>query len=191
MAVRVPSGERLQFNLASQGHRQAGSSFKPFTLTAALEHGASLYSGFNGPSEMTIDDPRCSTNGEPWDVHNNADEAEGYMNLIDATANSVNTIFAQLVTRVGPPAVVRMAHRLGIRSRLLPVCSVTLGSQAVSPLEMTSAYATLAARGVRHDPQAVESVRTAGGSLLTYKRTKPARAVSQRIADTSRTRSRP
>src|SRR6185312_13289524 len=99
---------------------------------------------------MTIDDPRCATNGEPWDVHNNADEAEGYMNLIDATANSVNTIFAQLVTRVGPPAVVRMAHRLGIRSRLLPVCSVTLGSQAVSPLEMTSAYATLAARGVRH-----------------------------------------
>jgi penicillin-binding protein 1A len=75
MAVRVPSGERLQFNLASQGHRQAGSAFKPFTLATAIEHGTSLYTGFNGPSELTIDDPRCATNKEPWDVHNNADES--------------------------------------------------------------------------------------------------------------------
>jgi penicillin-binding protein 1A len=183
MAVHVPSGERLQFNLASQGHRQAGSAFKPFTLATAIEQGMSLSTGFSGPSQMYITDPRCSTNGEPWDVANNADEAEGYMNLVDATANSVNTIFAQLVVKVGPDKVVRMAHRLGIRSRLLPVCSVTLGSQAVSPLEMTSAYATLAGRGVRHDPQAVESVRTAGGSLLEYKQSKPARALTQRTAD--------
>jgi penicillin-binding protein 1A len=183
MAVHVPSGERLQFNLASQGHRQAGSAFKPFTLATALEQGMSLAAGFSGPSQMYITDPRCSTNGQPWDVANNADESSGYMNLVDATAHSVNTIFAQLVTKVGPEKVVRMAHRLGIRSRLLPVCSVTLGSQAVSPLEMTSAYATLAARGLRHDPQAVESIRTAGGALLEYKETKPARALKQRTAD--------
>ncbi|HSP71212.1 MAG TPA: transglycosylase domain-containing protein [Gaiellaceae bacterium] len=183
MSVVVPSGERLQFNLAVQGHRQAGSSFKPFTLAAVLEHGMSLATGFNGPPQMTITDPRCSTNNQPWDVHNNADETAGYMNLIDATANSVNTIFAQLVTQVGPPAVVRMAHRLGIRSNLLPVCSITLGTQAVSPLEMTSAYATLAARGVRHDPQAVEWVRTADGRTLTFEQTKPARALDQDVAD--------
>ena len=67
MAVYVPSGERLQFNLASQGHRQAGSAFKPFTLASALEHGHSLYSYFSGPSEMTIPDPRCEDGyGEPW-----------------------------------------------------------------------------------------------------------------------------
>jgi penicillin-binding protein 1A len=105
------------------------------------------------------------------------------MNLIDATANSVNTIFAQLVTQVGPPAVVRMAHRLGIRSDLKPVCSITLGTQAVSPLEMTDAYATFAARGVRHDPQAVESVRTATGQVVPFPETKPHQAVSQQIAD--------
>jgi penicillin-binding protein 1A len=132
---------------------------------------------------MYITDPRCSFNGQPWDVANNADEAEGYMNLRDATANSVNTIFAQLVTKVGPEKVVRMAHRLGIRSFLKPVCSITLGSQAVSPLEMTSAYATLANRGIRHDPQAVESVGTASGEVLHYKQAKPARAVEQRTAD--------
>jgi penicillin-binding protein 1A len=184
MAVWVPSRERLQFNLASQGERQAGSAFKPFTLAAALEHGIPLDHYFSGPSEMTIDDPRCEDGyHRPWDVHNNADEAEGTMNLVDATANSVNTIFAQLVTEVGPPAVVRMAHRLGIESNLKPVCSITLGTQAVSPLEMTTAYATLANRGVRHDPQAVESVRTATGSVVPYPVSKPAVAVSQDIAD--------
>ncbi len=184
MAVWVPGRERLQFNLATQGRRQAGSAFKPFTLAAALEHGTSLYSYFNGPPELTIPDPRCENGyNEPWDVHNNADETAGTMNLIDATAYSVNTIFAQLVSQVGPDAVVRMAHRLGIESDLKPFCSITLGTQAVSPLEMTAAYATLADRGVRHDPQAVESVRTANGSLLPYPTSSPQVAVSQQIAD--------
>ena len=184
MAVWVPSHERLQFNLASQGHRQAGSAFKPFTLAAVLEHGSSLYSYLNGPPELTITDPRCNDGyGQPWDVHNNADETAGTMNLIDATANSVNTIFAQLVTQVGPPAVVRMAHRLGIQSELKSVCSITLGTQAVSPLEMTTAYATLAARGVRHDARAVESVRTAKGDVVPYPVSKPHVAVSQNVAD--------
>jgi penicillin-binding protein 1A len=183
MSVYVPSGQRLQFNLASQGHRQAGSAFKPFTLAAALEHGISLYSYYSGPSAMTIPDERCATGDTLWDVHNNADEAEGTMNLIDATANSVNTIFAQLVTQVGPDAVVRMAHRLGIESNLKQVCSITLGTQAVSPLEMTAAYATLANHGVRHDPQAIQSIRTAAGQTVPFERAKPAVAVSRQIAD--------
>jgi len=184
MAVDVPSGERLQFNLASQGHRQAGSAFKPFTLATALERGTSLYSYYNGPPQLVIPDSRCLDGyRQPWDVHNNADETAGTMNLIDATANSVNTIFAQLVTQVGPDAVVRMAHRLGIQSNLKPVCSITLGTQAVSPLEMTAAYSTLAARGVRHDPQAVESVRTADGEVVPFPRSKPRVALSQQVAD--------
>ena len=184
MAVYVPSGERLQFNLATQGRRQAGSAFKPFTLASVLEHGTSLYSYYSGPSQMTIPDVRCEDGyQQPWDVHNNADESEGTMNLIDATANSVNTIFAQLVTQVGPDAVVRMAHRLGITSNLKPVCSITLGTQAVSPLEMTAAYATLADHGLRHEPQAVESVRTANGAVVPYDQGKPHMALSREIAD--------
>ena len=184
MTVWVPSRERLLFNLASQGARQAGSAFKPFTLAAVLEHGTPLDHYYSGPSEMTIDDPRCEDGyHQPWEVHNNADETEGTMNLIDATANSVNTIFAQLVTQVGPSAVVRMAHRLGIESNLQAVCSITLGTQAVSPLEMTTAYATLANRGLRHNPQAVESVRTASGNVVPYPVSNPQVAVSREIAD--------
>jgi penicillin-binding protein 1A len=184
MDVWVPSRERLQFNLATQSGRQAGSAFKPFTLAAALERGISLYSYYTGPPQLTVPDTRCLTGGtQQWDVHNNADESAGTMNLIDATANSVNTIFAQLVTQVGPDAVVRMAHRAGITTVLKPYCSITLGTQPVNPLEMADAYATFAAHGMRHDPQAVESVSTATGKTLTFPQHKPARALDSNIAD--------
>ena len=184
MAVRVPSGERLQFNHATQSGRQAGSAFKPFTLAAALERGISLYSTYNGPPQLTIPDVRCLTGvNQYWDVHNNADETAGTMNLIDATANSVNTIFAQLVSQVGPDAVVRMAHRAGISTTLEPYCSITLGTQPVNPLEMADAYATFAADGVRHDPQSVEAVSTAAGKVIPYPQQTASRAMSAQIAD--------
>jgi penicillin-binding protein 1A len=184
MAVRVPSGQQLQFNLATQSGRQAGSAFKPFTLAAALERGISLYSTYSGPPQLTIPDVRCLTGvNQYWDVHNNADETAGTMNLIDATANSVNTIFAQLVSQVGPDAVVRMAHRAGITTELKPYCSITLGTQPVNPLEMADAYATFAAHGMRHDPQSVEAVRTAAGKVIAYPQQKARRAMSAQIAD--------
>jgi penicillin-binding protein 1A len=166
MVSYKPDHRKLQFNLATQGHRQAGSSFKPFLLTAAVQEGISLYSGFSGPSQLYVTDPRCSFNGQPWEVHNFADESGGYMNLIDATAHSVNTIFAQLVTKVGPDRVVATAHGLGIHSKLLPVCSITLGSQPVTPLEMTEAYATIASGGIHHAAQALKLVRDPGGKVL-------------------------
>jgi penicillin-binding protein 1A len=183
MVSYLPDGRKLQFNLATQGHRQAGSSFKPFVLATAIGQGASVYSAFSGPSSLTIADPLCATNGVLWDVHNYADESGGYMNLLDATAHSVNTIYAQLVDEVGPRNVVPVAHRMGITSKLQPVCSIVLGTQAVTPLEMTTAYATLAARGIHHTPQAFELVRGPGGSTLGSIETKGQRALSTNTAD--------
>src|SRR5207302_8204049 len=92
MISYAPDHRKLDFNLATQGHRTAGSAFKPFVLTAAIQQGISLNSGFSGPSQLTIDDPRCLGPKGPWDVHNFADETGGYMSLVDATAHSVNTI---------------------------------------------------------------------------------------------------
>src|SRR5205085_11325426 len=112
MVSYKPDHTKLQFNLATQGHRQAGSSFKMFTLTAAVQQGISLYSGFSGPSSRYVTDPRCAYNGQPWDVHNYADESGGYMNLGDATAHSVHTILAQLATNVGAEHVAAVADRL-------------------------------------------------------------------------------
>ena len=146
--------------------RQAGSAFKPFTLTAAMEANVSLSSRWYGPGTITIQDPRCYTDGEPWTLSNASDEESGTFSLATATAYSVNTVFAQVASLVGPDAVADAAHRMGIRSKLQPVCSITLGTQAVTPLEMTNAYATLAARGIRRWATPVHAVRDASGAVL-------------------------
>ena len=164
MAARTPGG-RLVFDLPAQARREAGSAFKPFTLVAALEDGISLGSVWHGPPSLTIPDPRCEGAEGPWQVSNYADESAGTMTLKDAIAHSVNTIFAQVVVAVGPDRVAAVAHRMGITTRLQPVCSITLGSQPVTPLEMTDAYGTLAARGVRHAPTALGAVTWNGGKL--------------------------
>ncbi|HZN43221.1 MAG TPA: PBP1A family penicillin-binding protein [Actinomycetota bacterium] len=155
-----------KFNLATQAARQTGSAFKTFALAAALRAGLSPLSVYTGPSSVTIDDERCDHQGEPWEVDNYGDSSAGTMNLADGIANSVNTIYAQLVVQVGPERVVRMANRMGIRSDLPPVCSIALGTGDVTPLEMTSAYATLAAGGVYRAPTPVRSVRDTTGSVI-------------------------
>ena len=98
MSVVAPGHQGSAFNLASQSHRQAGSTFKTFTLAAAMEAGIPLGSVWKGPSALTIPDPRCMNGTAPWVVHNYADETQGTMSLLQATAFSVNTIYAQVVT---------------------------------------------------------------------------------------------
>jgi penicillin-binding protein 1A len=183
MISDVPDGRRLKFNLATQSTRTAGSSFKPFVLATAIEHGISLYSSFSGPPSLVIPDHSCDGPQGPWDVHNYADENGGYMNLLNATANSVNTIFAQLVAKVGPWNVVPVAHRMGITTKLQSVCSITLGTQPVNPLEMTDAYATLAAHGIHHAPQAFEQVRAPNGQVIGRLNAPGAQAIPASVAD--------
>jgi penicillin-binding protein 1A len=183
MVSYLPDGRPMKFNLATQSARFAGSSFKPMALAAALEQGVSIYSGFSGPSELTLNDPKCADNGVLWNVHNYADESGGYMNLLDATAHSVNTIYAQLVDVIGPESVVRTAHKMGITSKLQPVCSIGLGTQAINPLEMTDAYATLAARGRHRNPQAFELVRGPNGGVIGKLNAPGAQTIQRNTAD--------
>jgi penicillin-binding protein 1A len=183
MTTAIPGGRRSHFNLASQSHRQAGSAFKVFTLTAAIERGIPLSSVWHGPASLTIPSRRCLNANGRWVVHNFADESTGTMTLQQAIAHSVNTIFAQVVMRVGPRRVVAVAHRMGIRSPLKPVCSITLGPEGVSPLEMTRAFATLAAAGVRHDATALRHVATADGALVSRQRRSGKRVLTRRVAE--------
>jgi penicillin-binding protein 1A len=130
--------------------RQAGSSFKMFTLAAAMRAGYNLNATWVGPTQITITNPVCDDANGHWLVTNAPDESAGVFTLQQATWHSVNTVFAQVVSALGPSRVTQMAHSLGIRSHLDPYCSVTLGSVAVNPLEMTNSYATIADNGMRH-----------------------------------------
>jgi penicillin-binding protein 1A len=134
-----------QFNLAVQGERQPGSSFKPFVLATALEDGISPLTEFESrPVEIP-------TGGRVWVVHNYEDDYLGRINLESATAYSDNSVFAQLTNLVGARAIVRTAHRLGVTSRLRRYFSIGLGAQAVNPLEMARAFGGFANGGYRID----------------------------------------
>jgi penicillin-binding protein 1A len=165
------SYQQSQVNVATgygSPGRQTGSAFKMFTLAAAMQQHFSLNRYWRGPSTITIPDKQCYGASGPWQPSNAGDGEAGTFTLADATAYSVNTVFAQLVMALknGPEDVVDMAHRLGIRSPLKPDCSITLGTQDVTPLEMTDSYATIAAQGVHHAPTPLQSVKSRRGQQL-------------------------
>ncbi len=146
--------------------RQSGSAFKAFTLAAAMQQGYDLSAYWHGPS--TIGVPDCPDSTQPdgiWHPVNAGDGEAGDFTLAGATAHSVNTIFAQLIAAIGPSSVVDTAHALGIQSELDPVCSITLGSVAVNPLEMTDAYGTLADQGERHTATPLLQVQMPDGRI--------------------------
>jgi penicillin-binding protein 1A len=167
-----------QFNLAWQAHRQPGSSFKAFVLTTAIKQGidpeTTYYSGAS-PKTLRLD--KYST----WTV-NNAEPGGGTENLVSATINSVNVIFAQLGLDVGPTNFAQTAYDMGITSPLgvdssgaschsgsscyVPAADAIGGiNEGVTPLEMADAYATLANGGVHHDATAIGKVVFPNGDV--------------------------
>jgi membrane peptidoglycan carboxypeptidase len=180
MAVGNWSYRTHQYNLATDpgGGRSAGSSFKAFTLAAALEEGISPNTVFEGSSPRTI--PNCG-GGETWTVHN-AEPGSGSYPLWLATADSVNAVFAQLIDRVGPDRVATVAHRMGITTPLVPVCPLTLGTSPVSPFDMTSAYATLANGGVHCDAYVIQKVVDRTGRVVQRAQPQCRRAIPADVA---------
>jgi penicillin-binding protein 1A len=162
------------FNYASDNYRQAGSSYKPFTLLAAMEDGVSLQSSFSGASPYTVDDPQCSTNGELWQPSNYGFSSYGYMDLISATASSVNTIYAQLIVEIGPQSVADLLGRFGFdgdpskrgKQPTTPNCSLVLGTQDVTPLQMARAYAGLANGGALPKITPVSYIESSNGECV-------------------------
>jgi penicillin-binding protein 1A len=124
-----------QFNRAVQARRQPGSAFKTFVYLAALRAGAEI--------DMRVVDKPISING--WEPENFGDGHRGTVSLPQAFASSINSVAVQLSEAVGPDAVVQVARDLGIASPLAPHSSIALGTSEVSLLEMTAAYAAIAA----------------------------------------------
>jgi penicillin-binding protein 1A len=146
--------------------RQAGSTFKAFMLAYLIKAGYSVESMFPAPPEVVF--PHGNTGGTPWQVTNFEHETvPPNLSLIDATALSVNTVYAQVVDRLGAANLDSMAAALGIKSsELSGVLSEVLGTADVSPLEMAAAYATFANGGVYHSPLLITRVTTADGKVL-------------------------
>jgi penicillin-binding protein 1A len=170
-------------NLASgQGGtgRQAGSSFKPFTLVTALAKGISPQQVFPAPQSIEFRQPH----GKPWDVTNFEGHGFGSMTLEEATVNSVNTVYAQLVEQVGARNVVNTAHAMGIQSGLAAVPSITLGTSEVNTVEMASAYGTLAAMGYHAPVTAVTKITNAAGHVIYRADETPRLVVKPEIAYT-------
>jgi len=146
-----------QLNNATQATTQAGSSFKPFALVAALEAGIPLQSVWDGRSPQVFYDPGSQS---PYPVFNYGNEQFPDVNLLDATAESVNTVFVPLGIQVGPEKVIEVARRAGIPQSVQMVSSpsVTLGVASAHVIDLASAYATFAAQGVYAKPYIVSEV---------------------------------
>jgi penicillin-binding protein 1A len=167
--------------------RQTGSAFKPFALVAALEHGYSPDTTFPAPASITLSLP----GGGSWSVTNADGGGYGTLSLRTATEESVNTVYAQLIQRLGAVTVVRTAKAMGMRcctdvgdpkGPLLAVDSAVLGSNEANTLEMASAYGTLATGGRHVDPVPVESVVAPDGSILWQASPDPTQVVQPEVA---------
>jgi penicillin-binding protein 1A len=172
--------DQSQFNLAAQGHRQPGSTFKTFVLTTAIKLGIDPYSTYYTSKPLDLYLPRWGH----WTVHTADEGYLGTVNLQQATVASDNTVFAQLDLDVGPKAVAATAHSMGITSPLDGIPAEGIGGLriGVSPLEMADAYATLASGGVRHDPVAVTKVVFPSGKVDHPEPADPQRRVSKPVA---------
>ncbi len=188
-AVRAMIGGRdSHFNRATQAKRQPGSTFKPFVWAAALNTGmtpaslvddAPLAYYFDGRDwrllEGATDQYSINLATQPfaaspdfkiWVPNNFDGKFMGRVTLRTALAHSRNIASINLITQVGPPLVVEIAHRAGIVSQLEPAPALGLGASVVTPLEMTGAFAAFANGGIAVTPYTVERVEDAAGHVL-------------------------
>jgi penicillin-binding protein 1A len=178
--VSSTSYDSSKFNLAAQGHRQPGSTFKTFVLTTAIKQGIDPYSTYYVSKPLDLNLPKWGH----WEVHTADEGYLGRVNLQQATVASDNTVFAQLDLDVGPQDVAATAKSMGIVSPLDGIPAEGIGGLrvGVSPLELADAYATLASGGIRHDPVAIRRVVFPGGRVERPDRTPPRRVVSEAVA---------
>lgn len=157
--------KHFQYDMVKQGKRQVGSTFKPFVYATAIDQ---LHLS---PCDEFHDIPFCIEKGkygntEEWCPKNSGEKYGGTRTLKNALANSVNTITAQLMDKVGPQPVVDLVKKLGVESELLPVPSIALGTPDLSVYEMVAAYSAFANKGVYTKPVMVTSIVDKNDTVL-------------------------
>ncbi len=170
--------ESSQFDRASQARRQAGSAFKPVVFAAAFEEGVAT------PATLLEDAPlTVALAGSEWSPQNADADYRGWVSARSALEESLNVPTARLGLEVGLRRVVDTARRLGISSPLQPVPALALGAFEVTPVELATVYATLAAGGVRREIYGVRGMLDREGRAVEARQLRPAeRALSEETA---------
>jgi len=172
--------EKNKYNLATSRNRQPGSSFKTFVFAAAIENGMSPFETYSS-APVTIPIP----GSKPWKVSNYVEGSGGPpMTIREALVKSVNTVYAQLIMDVGVDKVVETAKKMGIKGYINPNPAIALGglTNGPSPLEMASAYATLANGGKYNKPLAVVKITDSTGKVIDEYKPEPEQAISEATA---------
>ena len=167
-----------QLNNATQMIGQAGSTFKPFTLAAGIESGASLSTAFSGKNKTKVDNYVVVNYGG----HSYGDR----VTLLKATENSINSAFVELAESVGREVVLKSAIRAGIPADAVgmePNLAFTLGTASPHVVDIAAAYATFASRGLQVSPSYIKSITTGSGETLFKLSPKPVQAFSTDVAD--------
>jgi penicillin-binding protein 1A len=173
MAI-AQKGKRISYDLPVNGHRQAGSTFKMFVLTKAVERKINPY------ATKYLSAPFLESDGTRIQTYEHT--YSGRIPLTQATLLSDNTVYARLTLDVGPKPVADLAHSMGIQSTLKPVPTIGLGVNAVSPLDLATAYATLADGGVWHDPSILTKVVFPDGHAENASKPKGKQIVDPKVA---------
>ena len=155
----------FQYDHVGQGARQVGSTFKPFVYATAIEQ-------LNmSPCDSIIDGPFIIRKGrhhvtEDWEPRNSDNRYRGMVTLKRGLANSINTVSAKLMDKVGPEAVVDLAHKLGVKSEIPLQPSIALGAVEITVEDMVAAYSTFANQGVYMKPQFIAKIEDKSGVII-------------------------
>lgn len=155
----------FQYDHVGQGARQVGSTFKPFVYATAIEQ-------LNmSPCDSILDGPFMIRKGrhhvtEDWEPKNSDNRYRGMVTLKQGLANSINTVSAKLMDKVGPEAVVDLAHKLGVKSEIPLQPSIALGAVEITVQDMVAAYSTFANQGVYMKPQFITRIEDKSGVVI-------------------------
>jgi penicillin-binding protein 1A len=157
--------KHFQYDHVQQGARQVGSTFKPFVYATAIEQ---LHLS---PCDSVVDEPFSMPKGKygidaDWNPQNSNGQFRGMVTYKSALANSINTVSAKLIDRVGPKAVVDMTHKLGVSSDIPEQPAIALGAVEITVSDMVAAYSTFANQGVYMKPIVILKIEDKSGTEL-------------------------
>lgn len=161
--VGGPNYTYFQYDMATGGRRQVGSTIKPYLYSLAMEN------GFSPCDEMRhVEQTLITETGEPWTPRNTSNKRYGEMVTLKwGLANSSNWVSAYLIGKLNPYEFVRLIHNFGVRNKdIVPALSLSLGSCEISVGEMVSAYTAFANRGIRVAPLFVTRIEDNEGNVL-------------------------